>query len=97
MTQSASARLETLRSAVRYHQHRYYVLDDPELSDAEFDALFRELQRLEAEHPELASPDSPRTQSYHGTEPMRFSPRISRCTNVSRNAAPIIGNINCCR
>lgn len=52
-------RIESLRAAVRYHQHRYYVLDDPTLSDAEFDALFRELQRLEAEHPEFASPDSP--------------------------------------
>jgi len=52
-------RLTSLAAAVRYHQHRYYVLDDPELSDAEFDALFRELQRLEAEHPELASPNSP--------------------------------------
>jgi len=52
-------RAESIRAAVRYHQHRYYVLDDPILSDAEFDALFRELQRLEAEHPELISPDSP--------------------------------------
>ncbi len=52
-------RIESLRASVRYHQHRYYVLDDPALGDAEFDALFRELQRLEAEHPELASPDSP--------------------------------------
>lgn len=56
---SDAERIESLRAAVRYHQHRYYVLDDPTLSDAEFDALFRELQRLEEEHPELASPDSP--------------------------------------
>jgi DNA ligase (NAD+) len=54
-----AARVEELRSSIRYHQHRYYVLDDPEISDQEFDVLFQELQRLEAEHPELRSDDSP--------------------------------------
>ena len=54
-----AARIEELRSLIRYHQHRYYVLDDPEISDQEFDVLFQELQRLEAEHPELRSDDSP--------------------------------------
>ncbi len=48
-----------LRRLVRYHQYRYYVLDDPEISDQSFDTLFRELQALEAAHPELASQDSP--------------------------------------
>ena len=52
-------RIEKLRNLVRYHQHRYYILDDPELSDAAFDALFDELVKLETEHPELASKDSP--------------------------------------
>ena len=52
-------RIEKLREAVRYHQHRYYLLDDPEISDQEFDALFRELQQLEESHPELRSDDSP--------------------------------------
>ena len=50
-----AARVEVLRSLIRYHQHRYYVLDDTEISDPEFDVLFQELQRLEAEHPELFS------------------------------------------
>ncbi len=57
--QTLSERVQSLREKVRYHQYRYYLLDDPEISDAEFDALFRELQALEAEHPELYSEDSP--------------------------------------
>ena len=56
---AARVRLEQLRSAVSYHQHRYYVLDNPELSDAAFDALFQELQALETEYPELRTDDSP--------------------------------------
>lgn len=52
-------RVEKLRERIRYHNYRYYALDDPEISDAEYDALFRELQALEAAHPELTSPDSP--------------------------------------
>ncbi len=54
-----ATRLERLRAAVRYHQYRYYILDDPSISDREFDALFQELQSLEAAHPELRSDDSP--------------------------------------
>lgn len=52
-------KIEALRDKIRYHEHRYYVLDSPEISDAEFDRLMRELQALEAEHPELITPDSP--------------------------------------
>src|SRR5919201_3204750 len=52
-------KIEGLRDQIRYHEHRYYVLDAPELSDADFDLLMRELQALEAEHPELITPDSP--------------------------------------
>ncbi len=48
-----------LRDAIERHNHRYYVLDDPLVSDAEYDALFRRLQALEEEHPELRTPDSP--------------------------------------
>lgn len=48
-----------LREQLRYHNHRYYVLDDPEISDAEYDHLFRELQHLEQTFPELITPDSP--------------------------------------
>src|SRR5215208_6503196 len=51
--------IEKLREELRRHEHLYYVLDQPEISDAEYDALMRRLQELEANHPELASPDSP--------------------------------------
>jgi DNA ligase (NAD+) len=54
-----SARARELREAIALHNYRYYVLDAPTISDAEFDALFRELQQLEAEHPKLQTPDSP--------------------------------------
>jgi DNA ligase (NAD+) len=54
-----AARVARLRREIEEHNHRYYVLDRPTISDAEFDRLFRELQALEAAHPELASPDSP--------------------------------------
>ncbi len=52
-------KIEVLREKIRHHEYRYYVLDDPEISDAEFDALMNELKRIEAEHPELITPDSP--------------------------------------
>jgi DNA ligase (NAD+) len=52
-------KIEALREKIRHHEYRYYVLDDPEISDAEFDALMNELKRLEAEHPQLVTPDSP--------------------------------------
>ena len=48
-----------LREQIRHHEHRYYVLDDPEIADREFDELVGELRRLEAAHPELVTPDSP--------------------------------------
>jgi DNA ligase (NAD+) len=51
--------IDELRDKIRYHEHRYYVLDDPEVSDAEFDRLMQELKALEAEHPELVTADSP--------------------------------------
>src|SRR5579859_7169605 len=51
--------IETLREQIRHHEHRYYVLDDPEISDAEFDLLMQQLKKLEAAHPELITPDSP--------------------------------------
>ncbi|HSK86535.1 MAG TPA: NAD-dependent DNA ligase LigA [Rubrobacter sp.] len=52
-------RVEDLREQVRYHNRRYHVDDTPEISDAEYDALYRELEALEDEHPELITPDSP--------------------------------------
>ena len=55
----AADRAEQLRSVIRHHDHRYYGLEDPEVSDAEYDALRRELVALEEAHPHLVSPDSP--------------------------------------
>jgi DNA ligase (NAD+) len=52
-------KIESLRDKIRHHEYRYYVLDQPEISDAEFDKLMRHLQDLEAEHPSLVTPDSP--------------------------------------
>ena len=52
-------RIEKLRSLINYHNHRYYVLDSPEISDEEYDELMQELRQLETEHPELITPDSP--------------------------------------
>jgi DNA ligase (NAD+) len=51
--------VEELREDLRRHEHLYYVLDRPEITDAEYDALMRRLQELEGQHPELAAPDSP--------------------------------------
>ena len=52
-------RLEQLKQLIHDHDHRYYVLDEPSIPDAEYDRLFKELQALEAKHPELITPDSP--------------------------------------
>ena len=57
--QTAAERLAALRSEIDAHNYRYYVLDQPTVPDAEYDRLFRELQALEAEHPELVTPESP--------------------------------------
>ena len=58
-TKDIDKKIETLREKVRYHEYRYYVLDDPEISDAEFDKLMEQLKKLETEHPDLVTPDSP--------------------------------------
>jgi DNA ligase (NAD+) len=52
-------RVEALRAQIRHHEHRYYTLNDPEIADAEFDSLLKELERIEAAHPELITVDSP--------------------------------------
>ena len=62
---NAAERIAELRRLIRYHEERYYVLNDPEVADAEFDALMRELEALEAENPDLVSSDSP-TQRVSG-------------------------------
>jgi DNA ligase (NAD+) len=52
-------KIESLREKIRHHEYLYYVLDDPQITDAEFDQLMIELKKIEAEHPELVTPDSP--------------------------------------
>ena len=69
---SPAARAAKLRAVLHHHNYRYHVLDDPEITDAEFDALLRELKDLEAEHPALRTPDSP-TQRVGGTAQERFA------------------------
>lgn len=56
---SAAQQIDQLKQQLRYHNHRYYVLDDPEVPDVEYDRLFRELQKLEEQYPELLTTDSP--------------------------------------
>src|SRR6202049_5287800 len=51
--------IDALRDTLRRHEHLYYVLDQPEISDAEYDVMMRKLQTLEAQHPELVTADSP--------------------------------------
>ena len=82
---TARARAGKLRKELDYHGHRYYVLDDPEIGDDAYDALLDELRRIEAEHPELVTPDSP-TQRVGG-EP------VSELTKV-RHEIPMLSLAN---
>lgn len=59
VAKEAAKKLETLREKIRHHEYQYYVLDQPEISDAEFDKLMQQLKDLEAEHPALITADSP--------------------------------------
>src|SRR6266566_2967076 len=81
MAASVEKEVEKLRDQIRYHEHRYYVLDDPEISDFEFDKLMRRLEELERQHPELATPDSP-TQRVGG-QPAEEFPKV-------RHAVPML-------
>jgi DNA ligase (NAD+) len=78
-------RIEELREQVRYHNRRYHVEDAPEISDAEYDALYNELEDLEGEHPELVTPDSP-TQRI-GDEPVEGFEEV-------RHAVPMLSLAN---
>jgi len=72
VAKDAEKEIEKLRNEIRYHEHRYYVLDNPDISDLEFDKLMKRLQDLEAEHPELVTPDSP-SRRVGGTPAVEFS------------------------
>jgi DNA ligase (NAD+) len=81
MADHAAERAAALRKALQEHSYRYYVLDSPSVSDAEYDRLFLELQGLEAAHPELRTPDSP-TQRV-GAQPAQGFPEV-------RHALPML-------
>ena len=70
---SANIRAAKLREELQYHNDRYYNMDSPEISDYEYDMLLRELENIEAEYPELITPDSP-TQRVGGERGEKFSP-----------------------
>ena len=78
MAKSIEKKIEKLRDEIRHHEYRYYVLDDPEISDFEFDRLMHRLQELEREHPELTTPDSP-TQRVGG-QPAEEFPKVRHST-----------------
>ena len=85
MTPSPHERAATLRRQVNAHSHRYFVLHDPIITDAEFDALFQELQALEAAHPELRTADSPT---------WRIGSDLAEGFAKARHAAPILSLAN---
>jgi DNA ligase (NAD+) len=72
--------IETLRNEIRYHNYRYYVLNDPEISDYEYDHLTQELRRIETEHPELITIDSP-TQRV-GEQPAEGFEKVNHPTRI---------------
>ena len=71
--QEAQKRLEALREQIRYHSRKYYTEDDPEISDFEYDQLYRQLETLEAEFPDLVTEDSP-TRKIGGAVYNTFAP-----------------------
>ncbi|MEA3184945.1 MAG: ligase, partial [Ilumatobacteraceae bacterium] len=73
-----AARAIELRRLIAYHNERYHMLDTPEIADADFDLLVRELLKLEADHPELASADSPTTKVGAAPLSATFAPVIHR-------------------
>ncbi len=78
--------IEKLREIIRHHDYCYYVLNSPEISDEEYDALFRKLQELEAKYPELITPDSP-TQRVAGQPQEGFAPFFHSGALLSLNNA----------
>ncbi|HZD37337.1 MAG TPA: NAD-dependent DNA ligase LigA, partial [Actinomycetes bacterium] len=69
----AAKRVDEIRARIRDAAYRYYVLSDPDISDAEYDELMRELEGIEAEYPDLVTPDSP-TQSVGAPHAAAFAP-----------------------
>jgi DNA ligase (NAD+) len=85
-SKNLAARAKKLRALLHHHSHAYYVLDRPEISDAEYDRLFNELKALEAAHPELVTPDSP-TQRVGGAVAEGFASVEHRVAMLSLDNA----------
>ncbi|HEX9718065.1 MAG TPA: NAD-dependent DNA ligase LigA, partial [Actinomycetota bacterium] len=83
---AAKLRVEELREQINYHNYRYYVLDEPDVSDAEFDELMGELRELEERYPEFVTPDSP-TQRVGVTPAELFTPVEHRAVMLSLDNA----------
>src|SRR6202451_2554320 len=84
--EKAAKQIDKLREELRRHEYLYYVQDEPEISDVKFDRMMKELQELEAAHPELVTPDSP-TQRVGGAprkgfETRQHSPAMMSLDNV---------------
>ncbi|HEY2274018.1 MAG TPA: NAD-dependent DNA ligase LigA [Steroidobacteraceae bacterium] len=86
MTASPAARAAELREQLKQHDYRYYVLDDPQIPDAEYDRLMGELRALEAAHPDLVTPDSP-TQRVSGAPSAAFGEIVHRVPMLSLDNA----------
>ena len=69
MTPTPAERAAELREPINYHNYRYFVLNDPEISDPEYDALLAELEQIEAEHPDLVGPNSPTRRAGSDLQP----------------------------
>ena len=85
-TPDPPARAAELRAAIEYHNTRYHALDDPEISDAEYDEKVRELREIEELHPDLVTPDSP-TQSVGASPSSLFAPVRHRTRMMSLDNA----------
>jgi len=86
VTDAGSARAAQLRVQIAQHDYRYYVLDDPLISDADYDRLMQELRSLEAAHPELVTADSP-TQRVAGTPSTAFGEVVHQVPMLSLDNA----------
>jgi DNA ligase (NAD+) len=92
VTDEVAQRVDQLREEIRYHDQRYYELDDPVVSDADYDALMRELRQLEDEFPELITPDSP-TRTVRGAPTSLFAPVEHRVPMMSLDNAFDLGEL----
>lgn len=95
MSTSVAHRIATLRAEIEKHNYQYYVLDNPLVPDAEYDRLFRELQKLEVQHPELVTPDSPTLRVggkvLEGLKPVRHAvPMLSIETETDVTEAGVL-------